>query len=140
MEALKRSPKGLEYKIHNVNKIPRPNLPHYTYYYQIRHQINECPFIENNVRQRFAKHFQNLNLELARVKDHGDFQLDDFYHEKVKIQDRLKEQICRNDKVEMKAQTVAYVVPISVALAPNLLHHNNVGVTMQELFISEWKK
>jgi hypothetical protein len=28
----------------------------------------------------------------------------------------------------MKAQIVADVVPISIALAPNLLHHNNVGI------------
>ncbi len=28
----------------------------------------------------------------------------------------------------MKAQTMANVVPIFVALIPNLLHHNNVGV------------
>jgi ribosome modulation factor len=35
------------------------------------HQINECPFTENNVRQGFTKHFQNLNLELARAKNYG---------------------------------------------------------------------
>jgi hypothetical protein len=37
--------------IHNVNKVPRPNSPCCTYCHQIGHQINECPFIENNVRQ-----------------------------------------------------------------------------------------
>jgi hypothetical protein len=50
-----------------IRRIPRPNSPHCTYYHQIGHQINECPFIEDNVRQRFTKHFQNLNLELTRT-------------------------------------------------------------------------
>jgi hypothetical protein len=31
--------------------------------------------------------------------------------------------------MEMKAQIVANVIPIFVALTPSLLHHNNVGVT-----------
>jgi len=31
--------------------------------------------------------------------------------------------------VEMGAQIVANVVPISIAPTPNLFHHNNVGVT-----------
>jgi len=34
---------------HNVNKVPRPNFPCCTYCHQIKHQINECPFIEDNV-------------------------------------------------------------------------------------------
>jgi hypothetical protein len=55
-------------RIHNVNKVPRPNLPQCTYCHQIRHQINECPFIEHNVTQRFVENFQNLNLELVRAK------------------------------------------------------------------------
>ncbi len=29
----------------------------------------------------------------------------------------------------MRAQTMVDVIPIFVGLAPNLLHHNNVGVT-----------
>jgi hypothetical protein len=29
----------------------------------------------------------------------------------------------------MRAQIMEDVVPISITLAPNLLHHNNVGVT-----------
>ncbi len=29
----------------------------------------------------------------------------------------------------MRAQTMANVVPISVALVSNMLHHNNVGIT-----------
>jgi hypothetical protein len=28
---------------------------------------NECPFIEDNVRQGFVEHFQNLNSELAKI-------------------------------------------------------------------------
>jgi hypothetical protein len=36
--------------IHSVNKVPRPNPPHHTYWYQIGHQVNECPFIEDNVK------------------------------------------------------------------------------------------
>jgi hypothetical protein len=31
--------------------------------------------------------------------------------------------------MEMKAQIMADVVSISVAPVPNLLHHNNVGIT-----------
>jgi len=76
-----------------VNIVPRPNPPHCTYCHQIGYQINECSFIENNVRQGFVEHFQNLNLELAKAKDHGDFEPKDLYHEKVKIPNRLKKQI-----------------------------------------------
>jgi hypothetical protein len=43
--------------IHGVNRVPRPNFLCSTYYHQIGYQINECPFIENNVRQGFVKHF-----------------------------------------------------------------------------------
>jgi hypothetical protein len=31
--------------------------------------------------------------------------------------------------MEMRAQIVANVVPISIAPTPNLFHHNNVGLT-----------
>jgi len=48
--------------IHSGNNIPRPNFPCFTYCHQIG-QINECPFIKNNVRQGFVKHFKNLNME-----------------------------------------------------------------------------
>jgi hypothetical protein len=34
-----------------------------------------------------------------------------------------------NIKVEMRAQIIVDGVPISITLVPNLLHHNNVGVT-----------
>ncbi len=44
---------------------------------QIGHHINECPFIENNVRQGFVKHIQNLNLELAKVGNHGHIMQED---------------------------------------------------------------
>jgi hypothetical protein len=74
-----------------VNRVPRPNSPHCTYYSQIGHQINECPFIEYNVRQGFLEHFQNLNSELARVGNHGHIELEGLYHEKVIIPNRLKE-------------------------------------------------
>jgi hypothetical protein len=49
-------PRDLSRGIHNVNKVPKPNYLCCTYYHQIGHQINECPFIEDNVRQGFAKH------------------------------------------------------------------------------------
>ncbi len=79
--------------IHSVNRVRRPNFPCCTYCHQIRHQINECPFIENNVKQGFAEHFQNLNLKLARIKSHGHIEPEDLYHEKVKIPNRFREQI-----------------------------------------------
>jgi hypothetical protein len=74
-----------------VNRVPRPKPPQCTYCHQVGHQINECPFIENNVKQRFAEHFQNLNLSLGRAKNHGHVELKDLYHERVRIPYRLKE-------------------------------------------------
>jgi hypothetical protein len=44
-------------RIHSVNKGPRLNSPRCTHCHQIGRQINECPFIEDNVRQGFAEHF-----------------------------------------------------------------------------------
>ncbi len=44
-----------------MNKIMGPNFPHCTYCHEIGHQINECPFIEDNVKKGFVEHFQNLN-------------------------------------------------------------------------------
>jgi len=76
-----------------VNRAPRPNSPCCTYCHQIRHQINEYPFIDDNVRQGFAEHFQNLNLKLARIGNHGHIELEDLYHDRVRIPNRLKEQI-----------------------------------------------
>ncbi len=72
--------------IQSVNKVPRPN----TYCHQIGHQISGCQFIKDSVNQGFAKYFQNLNIEFARIEDHGDFELEDLHHEKVKIPNRPK--------------------------------------------------
>jgi sulfatase maturation enzyme AslB (radical SAM superfamily) len=74
-----------------VNKIPRPNLLRCTYCHQIGHQINECPFIEDNVKQRFVEHFQKLNLKVAKFKNHGYCEPHELYHEKVRIPDKLRE-------------------------------------------------
>jgi hypothetical protein len=81
------------------------------------------------VKQRFVEHFQYLNLKHSRAKDHGDFELKDLYHERVRIQHKLIKQIWRNNKMEMKTQIMANVIPIFVYPIPNLLHHNNDGVT-----------
>ncbi len=45
------------------------------------------------MKQGFAEHFQNLNLELARIKNQGHIEPEDLYHEKVKIPNKFKEQI-----------------------------------------------
>jgi hypothetical protein len=45
------------------------------------------------VRQKFAKHFQNRNLEAIRAENHGHIEPKDLHHKKVKIPDRLNEQI-----------------------------------------------
>jgi hypothetical protein len=92
-------------------------------------QKNECPFIEDNVRQGYVEHFQNLNPERARANNHGYSELEELYHDKVRILNKLKESIKRDNKVEMKTQIVADVIPIFVIPTLNLLHHNNVGVT-----------
>ncbi len=84
--------------IHSVNRVPRPNSPRCTYCHQIKRHINECPFIEDNVRQGFVEHFQNLNPQLVRVGNHGPIELEDLYHERVKILNKLREQIWRNNK------------------------------------------
>jgi hypothetical protein len=54
---VKGVPRDWNKRIHRVNKVPRPNSPHCTYCHQIGHKMNECPFIEDNGRQGFAKHF-----------------------------------------------------------------------------------
>jgi hypothetical protein len=86
-----------------VNRVPRPNPSHCTYYHKIGHQINECPFIEDNVKQGFVEHFQNLNPKPAKVEDHGNLELKDLYHERVKILNRFREQIWKNNRMGMKA-------------------------------------
>jgi hypothetical protein len=78
--------------VHSVNRIPRPHFPFCTYYHWIRHQTNECPFIEDNVKQGFVEHFQKLNPELVRVGYHGHIELEGLYHEKVRTPNKLKEQ------------------------------------------------
>ncbi len=72
-----------------MNKVPRPNFRCCTYCHKIGHHINECPFSEDNVKQGFAAHFQNLNLKLAKIRNHGHIEPEDLYHERVKILDRL---------------------------------------------------
>jgi hypothetical protein len=89
---VKGVPRDYNKGIHNVNKVPRPNSPRCTYCHHIGHQINECPFIEDNVWQGFAKHFHNLNLEPTRVGNHGHIEPELLYHERVEIPNRLKEQ------------------------------------------------
>ncbi len=68
-----------------MNIVPRPNSPRCTYYHQIGHQINEFSFIENNVRQRFVEHFQNLNPKHVKTENHGYIKLEDLYYDRVKI-------------------------------------------------------
>jgi hypothetical protein len=51
---VKGFPKDWSRGIHSVNIIPRPNSPCCTYCHQIGHKINECPFIEYNVKQGFG--------------------------------------------------------------------------------------
>jgi hypothetical protein len=70
-----------------------------------------------------------LNLELTKVRNHGHVELKDLYHDRVRILNKLREQIWRENKVEMKAQIVIDVIPIFVAPIPSLLHQNNIGVT-----------
>jgi hypothetical protein len=43
------------------------------------------------VRQRSVEDFHNLNVELARAKNHGHVELEDLYHERVRISYKLKE-------------------------------------------------
>jgi hypothetical protein len=47
------------------------------------------------VKQGFVKHFQNLNPKLARIGIHGLIELEDLYHEMVRILDRFNKQIYR---------------------------------------------
>ncbi len=43
--------------------------------------------------QGFAENFQNLNPEPIKVDNHGHVELEDLYHERVKILNRFTEQI-----------------------------------------------
>ncbi len=55
------------------------------------------------MRQGFAEHFQHLNLEPARIRNHGHIEPKGMYHERVKIPDRFREEIWRLNIVEMRA-------------------------------------
>ncbi len=49
------------------------------------------------MKQGFAKHFQNLNPEFVRIGNHGHIELEGLSHEKVRIPNRLKEQLWREN-------------------------------------------
>ncbi len=85
-----------------MHRVPRPKFPCCTYCHQIGHQINECSFIEDNVRQGFVEHFQNLNAKFAKIKNHGHIEPKGLYHEKVRIPYRLIEHIWRQNRMEIK--------------------------------------
>jgi len=70
-----------------------------------------------------------LNPKPTTVENHGYIELEDLYQERVKILNKLKEHIYRKNIMEMKAQTVVDVELNSIALTPNMLHHNNIRVT-----------
>jgi hypothetical protein len=100
---VRRVPRDWSRGIHSVNIVPRLNSPHCTYYHQIGHQINERPLIDDDVRQGFAKNFQNLNLKHARTNNHGHIESKDLYHERIIIPNRLKKKIWINNIMEMRA-------------------------------------
>jgi hypothetical protein len=61
------------------------------------------------------------------------------YHERAKIIDRLIKQNLKNNKMEMRAQIVANVIPIFVALAQKICYITTMlELPMQELPISKW--
>jgi len=70
-----------------------------------------------------------LNPKPTTVENHGYIELEDLYQERVKILNKLKEHIYRKNIMEMKAQIVVDVELNSIALTPNMLHHNNIRVT-----------
>ncbi len=43
------------------------------------------------MRQGFDEHFQNLNLEPTRARNHEHIELEDLNHEKVRIPNRPRE-------------------------------------------------
>jgi hypothetical protein len=55
------------------------------------------------LKMGFAKHFQNLNPKPSKVRNHGHIKLEGLYHEKVRILDRFKKQIWKQNKVKMRA-------------------------------------
>ncbi len=54
------------------------------------------------MKQGFVEHFQNLNLEPTKLEDHGYVKLKDLYYERVRILDRCREHIWKDNKMEMK--------------------------------------
>jgi hypothetical protein len=54
--------------------------------------------IEDNARQGFVEHFQNLNLEPLRIEDHGKFKPNDLYHEWSNFQIDLKNKFGETTK------------------------------------------
>ncbi len=70
-----------------------------------------------------------MNLEFTKIGNHGHIELKDLYHERVKIPNRRKEQIWGDNKIKMKAQTMANLVPILVVLVQSLLHQDNIGIS-----------
>ncbi len=61
--------------------------------------------------------------------NHGHIKPKDLYHVRVKIPNRLIEQIWKDNRVNMRAQTMANVVPIFVAPVQSLLHQDNIEIT-----------
>ncbi len=43
------------------------------------------------MRQGFVEHFQNLNLDTTRPKNHGYSEPEEMYHERVTIPNELKD-------------------------------------------------
>jgi hypothetical protein len=70
-----------------------------------------------------------LNPKPTKVRNHGHIEPEGLYHENVRILDRFREQIWRENRVEMRTQTMANVIPIFIAHVPSLLHQKHIGVT-----------
>jgi hypothetical protein len=87
---VRRVSRDLSKGIHSVNRVPRLNPQQCMYCHQIGHQINECPFIEDNVKQGFVEHFQNLNPTPVIAKNHEYSEPKELHCERVTILDRLR--------------------------------------------------
>ncbi len=79
------------------------------------------------MKQGFVKHFQNLNPKLARIGIHGLIELEDLYHEMVRILDRFNKQIYREKKIKMRIQIVVNVIPISIAHVQSQCRNPNLA-------------
>jgi hypothetical protein len=53
-----------------------------------------------------------LNIAFTKAENHGHVEPKNLYHEKVRLLNRLRKYIWRDDKVEMRAQTMVNVVSI----------------------------